>query len=639
MRHLRPTRYVLLVVAVVLGTTGATAWLWSTVSHIETALPLAMLQKQRDSSALHVDLARLEGALQLATAVPDAAHWQQAALALNMNLARLADGQPQRAASDKDIAALQQHLNGKLRELAQTLAEPKVDTQRLHLELAELSLMRLEHQRLNDSISQDLADRASQQHLYLSHLRHSMALLVGLLGLASVLLFVLLLKKQRAISLLKRQGEELLLQEKQLLVREREFRMLAENSPDPIVRYDRTCRRTYVNPVLIKNSGVPASQLIGRTFSEHAPVLMSPAFVALYESNIRKVLTTGEAAEWEIGWPTAEGHSVSFQVRAVPEFNAEGEVESVLAVSRDITGHKQAQEQQRLAASVFTTSQEGIVITDANNRIIDVNEAFTRITGYSHAEVRGKNPKVLHSGRQDAVYYEEMWRVLKATDRWRGEIWNRRKSGEIYAELLSIVAVRDEQGQLQNYVGIFSDISRLKEHEAELDRVAHFDPLTGVPNRRLFADRLFQATARARRNGLPLAVCFLDLDGFKPINDRFGHEVGDRILIQVAQHLRGALRAGDTLARIGGDEFVLLFTDLTHDQECPSILDRVLASITTPVTIVDTPISVSASIGVTLFPHDDSDADGLMRHADQAMYRAKKTGKNRYHFYNSDSVD
>jgi diguanylate cyclase (GGDEF)-like protein/PAS domain S-box-containing protein len=519
MQHLRPTRYVLLVVVVVLCMTGATAWLWHTVSQIQDAL-----------------------------------------------------------------------------------------------------------------------DRVAQQHHDLTLLRNSMALLIGLLGLAGVLLFVLLLKKQRAIALLQQQSEALQLQEKQLLIREREFRMLAENAPYPIVRYNRDSRRIYVNPALLRYSGVPASELIGKSFSEHVPILMSPDSVALYEAHIKEVLTTGQAAEWEINWSTSEGQPVSFQVHAVPEFNADGEVESVLAVSRDISEHKRAEEQQRLAASVFTTSQEGIVITDAENRIINVNEAFTRITGYSHAEALGKNPKMLNSGRQDTGYYEEMWRVLKATDHWRGEIWNRRKSGELYAELLSIVAVRDEQGRLLNHVGIFSDISRLKEHEAELDRVAHFDPLTGVPNRRLFSDRLIQATARARRNGLPLAVCFLDLDGFKPINDRFGHEVGDQILVQVAQHLRGALRAGDTLARIGGDEFVLLFTDLAHDQECPSILDRVLTLITTPVTIVGNPVSVSASIGVTLFPQDDSDADGLLRHADMAMYRAKNAGKNRYHFYAPDGV-
>lgn len=638
MRHLWPTRYILLVVVVLL-TTGAAAWLWRTVSHIEAALPLDMLQKQRDSSAFHLDLARLEAALQLAAAAPGAAHVQQAAVALDLNRTRLANSLARHEAFNKDTVAIQQRLNGTLRELAQALAEPKVDTQRLQLGLTELSRMRLEHQRLNDTIFQDSMDRVSQQHHDLVRLRNVIALLIGLFGLAGVLLFVLLQRKQGAIALLERQGEELRLHEKQLLVREREFRMLAENSPDPIVRYDRDSRRTYVNPAVIKASGLPASELIGKSFAEHAPVLMGMATAANYETQIKKVLATGEAAEWEMDWQTSEGNSVSFQVHAVPEFNADGELESVLAVSRDITERRRAEEHQRLAASVFTTSQEGILIVDAEKHIVDVNEAFTRITGYSHAEVLGQNPKMLHSECQDAGYYDEMWRVLNATDRWRGEIWNRRKSGELYAELLSIVAVRDQQGRLLNYVGIFSDISRLKEHEAELDRVAHYDPLTGVPNRRLFSDRLNQATTHARRNGMPLAVCFLDLDGFKPINDQFGHEAGDKMLIEVAQHLRGALRAGDTLARIGGDEFVLLFTDLTTDQECPAILDRVLASVATPVTISGQPVSVSASIGVTLFPHDDSDADSLMRHADMAMYQAKKSGKNCYHFYNPDSVD
>ncbi|HEY8906954.1 MAG TPA: PAS domain-containing protein, partial [Rhodoferax sp.] len=300
MQHLRPARYVLLVMAVVLCTSGATAWLWRNVSHIEAALPLTRLQKERDSSALHFNLAQLEGALQLAAAVPDAAHVQQAAFALDQNLTRLADNQARHEASDKDNATQQQRLNGTLRELAQALAEPKVDTQRLELGLTELSRMRLEHQRLNDTIFQNSMDRVSQQHHDLAHLRDSMALLIGPLGLAGVLLFVLLLKKQRAIALLERQGEELRLQEKQLLIREREFRMLAENSPDPIVRYDRDGRRSYVNPALVRYSGVPASQLIGKSFSEHVPLLMSPASVALYETHIRKVLTTGQAAEWEI---------------------------------------------------------------------------------------------------------------------------------------------------------------------------------------------------------------------------------------------------------------------------------------------------------------------------------------------------
>jgi diguanylate cyclase (GGDEF)-like protein len=194
--------------------------------------------------------------------------------------------------------------------------------------------------------------------------------------------------------------------------------------------------------------------------------------------------------------------------------------------------------------------------------------------------------------------------------------------------------VRDDADQLQYYIGLFTDISQIKEHEAELDRIAHYDALTGVPNRRLFADRLNQAISHTKRGEKSLAVCYLDLDGFKPVNDQYGHAVGDELLVEVTSRLSDVLRAEDTLARLGGDEFVLLFTDLAHPEEIHVILDRVLAVVSAPILIKDTPsISVSASIGVTLYPEDNTDADVLLRHADQAMYFAKEAGKNRYHFF------
>ncbi len=291
------------------------------------------------------------------------------------------------------------------------------------------------------------------------------------------------------------------------------------------------------------------------------------------------------------------------------------------------------EESLRLAASVFDTSRDGIVITDADNNIVDVNPAFTRITGYRREEVLGRNPKLLSSGKQDAAFYAEMWRALGEYKVWRGEIWNRHKSGEVYAELISIAAVTDDAGKVIRYVAVFSDISSMKEHEAELDRIAHYDTLTGVPNRRLLADRMNQAIARARRDRKPLAVCYLDLDGFKPINDSFGHEAGDRLLVAITRALQEVLRAGDTIARLGGDEFVLLFNDLAEGSDCFSMLDRVLRGVAQPLTIGDVEISVSASVGVTLYPRDNSDADTLLRHADQAMYRAKEAGKNRYHLF------
>lgn len=286
-------------------------------------------------------------------------------------------------------------------------------------------------------------------------------------------------------------------------------------------------------------------------------------------------------------------------------------------------------EQLKLSASVFEHSYDGILITDPSNVIVDVNPAFVRITGYTKAEAVGQQPAILRSGQNTLLLYQEMWRALNTQDFWQGEIWNKRKNGEVYAQMLAITAVRDAAGQLAHYVAVFSDISALKAHQAELDRMAHFDPLTGVPNRRLLSDRLDQAIARSQRNAKPMAVCYLDLDGFKPVNDRFGHEAGDHLLVEITHRLKRVLRSDDTLARLGGDEFVLLFGDLDGVDDL-SVLNRVLDAVVQPVDIKGQAVSVSASIGVALYPEDDVDADTLLRHADQAMYTAKQAGKNCY---------
>jgi diguanylate cyclase (GGDEF)-like protein/PAS domain S-box-containing protein len=289
--------------------------------------------------------------------------------------------------------------------------------------------------------------------------------------------------------------------------------------------------------------------------------------------------------------------------------------------------------QLRLAASVYANSYEGIVIATADKAIIDVNPAFTRITGYSREEILGRTPKVLSSGRHDVNFYRTMWESINEHDFWQGEVCNRRKSGELYTEILSLSVIRDVNGVLQHYIGVFSDISLLKAHEEELHRIAHFDTLTGVPNRRLLSDRLAQALARSRRNQRSVAVCYLDLDGFKGINDRFGHAGGDQLLVSISQRLQSVMRADDTLARLGGDEFVLLLTDLAHAQECRIALERILAIVRDPLEIEGQRAGVSGSIGVTIYPEDDADADTLLRHADQAMYLAKERGKNSYRFF------
>jgi diguanylate cyclase (GGDEF)-like protein/PAS domain S-box-containing protein len=302
----------------------------------------------------------------------------------------------------------------------------------------------------------------------------------------------------------------------------------------------------------------------------------------------------------------------------------------------DISERKQYELARREASIVFDNSYEGIAVTDPAGHISKVNPAFTRITGYAEAEVAGRNPKILSSGRHDSSFYAELWTSLNERDFWQGEIWNRRKSGELYATLQSISVVRDENNRVQHFVSVFADISQLKAHQAELDRVANFDSLTGLPNRRLLTDRLQQSLLRARRSGKLSAVCLLDLDGFKAINDSYGHAVGDQVLVGIAAQLKTTLRAQDTLARMGGDEFVLLLNDLGTVDDCTHILDRVLQALRQPVQADGHLLRSSASIGVSLYPADDADPDTLLRHADQAMYLAKQVGKNRYQMFDLD---
>jgi|GEM_PF-291181 len=299
----------------------------------------------------------------------------------------------------------------------------------------------------------------------------------------------------------------------------------------------------------------------------------------------------------------------------------------------DITERKNLELIQMEASTVFSSSYEGIMVVNPEQKITKVNPAFTRITGYSAEEVLGQSPQILSSGHHDAAFYQFMWTEIFSKGFWSGEIWNKRKNGEIYAELLSVSAVKNSDAQISHYVGVFSDISKFKSFEQELDRMAHYDPLTGAPNRSLLADRLEQAMLRANRTGKSLAVCFLDLDDFKMINERLSRQTGDQLLVGIAENLKLVLRADDTLARLGGDEFVLLLSDIASADDCALILERVLHAVKTPVALGEESIWISGSIGVCLYPDDDVDADTLLRHADQAMCLAKEAGKNRYHLF------
>jgi len=298
----------------------------------------------------------------------------------------------------------------------------------------------------------------------------------------------------------------------------------------------------------------------------------------------------------------------------------------------------QQAESQRLqrinAACVFDNSREGIIIASAEGRIIDVNAAFTRITGYSRAEAIGKNPRMLSSGRQDKAFYQKMWQELKTNGHWSGELWNRRKDGEVYAEILTISAVSDSVGTVQQYVSVFTNITAMKIYQTELEHIARFDALTNLPNRILLADRLQQAMSQAQRRQSLVAVVFIDLDGFKAVNDTHGHEAGDLVLTTVSSRMRAALRDGDTLARNGGDEFVAVLVDFLCRDDAMPLLVRLLAAAAEPVAFADMRLQVSASLGVSFYEAQQATSmDDLLRQADAAMYQAKQAGKNRYAIY------
>jgi len=303
-------------------------------------------------------------------------------------------------------------------------------------------------------------------------------------------------------------------------------------------------------------------------------------------------------------------------------------------INRELTERKRAEEGVRLASTVFHTMEEGVVVTDPDNKIISVNPAFTTITGYPVGEVIGKNPRILSAGKHPPEFYQAMWASLLATGSWHGEIWDRRKNGECYVKWLSIKAVRDEDGKLTHYVAVFFDISERKAAEEHMQYLAHHDALTGLPNRTLFTDRLQQSLAKAKRDKSHMALMFIDLDKFKPINDTFGHAVGDILLKEVAKRLQHCImRESDTSARLGGDEFVVLLCSVDDQQNVRLIADKILYALSQPFELAGQSLQISASIGVAIYPEHGDDERQLVKNADIAMYHAKGGGRDNVKLY------
>jgi two-component system CheB/CheR fusion protein len=315
-----------------------------------------------------------------------------------------------------------------------------------------------------------------------------------------------------------------------------------------------------------------------------------------------------------------------------PVFDRSGAVRAVCLQANDITRRRHADEQLRLAAKVFDRAGEAIVITDAHATIITVNDAFTQVTGYSLEDVIGKKPSLLQSGQHSSDFYAAMWRSLDEQGSWQGEIFNRRKNGEIFPEWLTINSVKDESDQIVNYVSIFSDITAIKSSQRRIEFLATHDELTGLPNRSLLIDRLKHAISQAKRQKKRLAVLFIDLDNFKNINDTLGHDVGDILLKQATDRLQRCVRDSDTLARLGGDEFVAVLTDIELP-EINVIASRIVDFLAASFRINDQNLFVSASIGISIYPEDGIDSVSLLKSADTAMYRAKDRGRNQYQFF------
>lgn len=363
----------------------------------------------------------------------------------------------------------------------------------------------------------------------------------------------------------------------------------------------------------------------------------------LLECRIADIDTSTNETSWPTTWSQAKGQyalltEALFQTRNAQLLPVEVMInhcaylgqEFICALMRDISGRKQMEELIHLSSAIYMSSSEAILVTDENNRITQVNPAFTRITGYQLSDLLGKNPSILQSELHDQEFYRDMWHDINLHGHWQGELWDRRKNGELFASWVTISLIRNSEGKVFRHVAQFSDITEKKKQDELIWKHANFDALTGLPNRRLFYDRLEQEVKKAHRNGHPLSLLFVDLDDFKQINDHFGHAMGDRLLTETAQRLQLCVRNSDTVARLGGDEFTVILPDASNREDVERIVQTIIHELSTPFELETGSGVVSASVGIAQYPTDADSISALLVLADQAMYRAKKNGRNCY---------
>lgn len=400
------------------------------------------------------------------------------------------------------------------------------------------------------------------------------------------------------------------------------YARIYRDSQEAIMITDSRARILQVNPSFSRITGFEEREVVGLTPSVLKSDCQSPDFYARMWAAIHL------DGKWkgEI-WNRRKNGEVYPQWLSISAVKDEaGQLQNYMAMFLDLTEYKSAASKLRLHAQVFGHASEGIMITDTALKILSVNQAFTVVTGYTEEEACGHTPALLRSGRHGRDFYDRMWESLRSTGRWQGEIWNRRKGGELYPEFLTITTLRDEHGEVTNYIGMFKDITERKQSEDKLKYLAHYDALTGLPNRTLLQEMLPDVMEGCRRKGERLGVLFIDLDRFKSVNDSLGHDAGDKVLRQMGERLKRAVRADDVVSRLGGDEFIVVLRGVQRVEEALDTARRVTELMERPFDGADNEIYMSASIGISLYPDHGKDLESLMRHADLAMYEAKSLG-------------
>ncbi|WP_421861843.1 diguanylate cyclase domain-containing protein [Motiliproteus sp.] len=423
--------------------------------------------------------------------------------------------------------------------------------------------------------------------------------------------------------------------EQQLKSLNQDFITLLENTSDFIYFKDKDSRFRFCSQRLANITGHTSwREMIGKHDSEVFPEEMAK----IYSEEERPIFKQGVPLLDRVDpFFDEQGEKGWVSTNKWPVLDKSGKVDGIFGISRDITDTYKSEQQLRIAASVFDNVSEGIIITDASGMIIETNEAFCSLSGYSKEEIINTNPRFLKSGYHDPSFFAQMWHSLRTKGVWKGETWNRRKDGQLFACRTTIKAVASPDGSISQFIGVLTDITALMRHHEEVEQLAYYDTLTRLPNRTLLSDRLAQALANAKRHQNTIAICFLDLDNFKPVNDQFGHRAGDLLLVEIANRINECIREEDTVARLGGDEFALVLTQLKSHADLEQVIKRVLVSITHPFSLPNKKmVAVSASIGICLYPDYPHDGDLLLRYADLAMYKAKEMGRNQYFIYQED---